>query len=261
MEPEGFLNGVPASVTVIVLSVDLIVAALVTYGAGHAARSLELPAERTASIVVRTRVCLLVVIAMGLIIGAFRPDPADGLQVVVFLTYVLSLAVAGFAVPLRFETTRRIIDAIPHSWLVGFQFYRNVGGLFLVLVPATLPQFFARPAGVGDLIAGVGAIPVAYMIYTGAPGWFPVAMAWNVFGALDYLMALGIGSLILKAPAVAIFGDSATSTTPLPRLPLVAIPTFVVPLGLALHAHSIRRLLRERSGRQGRVQSGRATPD
>ena len=257
MGTDRFLNGVPVTVAVIVLGVDLIVAALVARGVGHAAQSLELPAERTAGVADRIRVILLAVIAMGLIIGAFRPDPAEGLQVVVFLTYVLALAVAGFAVPLRSETTRRIIDAAPHPWLVGIQLYRTVGGLFLVLAPATLPRFFATPAGVGDLIAGIGAIPVAYMIHRRAPGWFPVAMAWNAFGALDYLMALGIGSLILRAPAVAIFGDSVTSTTPLPRLPLVAIPTFVVPLGLALHAHSIRRLLRERSGRQEPVQAGR----
>ena len=44
----------------------------------------------------------------------------------------------------RSETTKRIIAAVPQQWLVGVQFYRALGAIFLILyATGKLPGLFA----------------------------------------------------------------------------------------------------------------------
>jgi hypothetical protein len=55
-----------------------------------------------------------------------------------------------------------IVDAVPQSWLVGLQFYRVLGVIFLALYAGgLLPGAFALPAGYGDVFVGLTALPVA----------------------------------------------------------------------------------------------------
>jgi hypothetical protein len=58
----------------------------------------------------------------------------------------------------RSETTKRVIAAVPQNWLVGVQFYRALGAIFLLLYTAgKLPGLFAWPAAVGDMAIGLSA--------------------------------------------------------------------------------------------------------
>src|SRR5215469_17858071 len=57
---------------------------------------------------------------------------------------------------------RRTLAIIPNSWLVGLQFYRALGIVFLVLYAGGhLPGLFAFPAGAGDALVGIFAPSVA----------------------------------------------------------------------------------------------------
>jgi hypothetical protein len=48
----------------------------------------------------------------------------------------------------RSETTKRVIAAVPQQWLVGVQFYRALGAIFLVVYAAgKLPGPFPSAAG------------------------------------------------------------------------------------------------------------------
>src|SRR5262245_5089600 len=50
----------------------------------------------------------------------------------------------------RSETTKRVIAAVPQQWLVGVQFYRSLGAIFLILsATGTLPRLFSLPSGLG----------------------------------------------------------------------------------------------------------------
>jgi hypothetical protein len=112
--------------------------------------------------------------------------------------------------------------ALPHT-------LRVVGVLFLiVMVQGHLPAAFALPAGLGDIAIGVAAPVVARRLArgTGRAG----AMRFNVLGILDLVVAGIIGFLLLP------------STAPLTLLPLALIPTTAVPLAVALHIVSLRRL-------------------
>jgi hypothetical protein len=118
--------------------------------------------------------------------------------------------------------------ALPHT-------LRVVGVLFLiVMAQGHLPAAFALPAGLGDIAIGLSAPFVARRLArgTGRAG----ALRFNVLGILDLILAGSIGFLLFRVVEV------TPSTAPLFVLPLALIPTVPVPLALALHIVSLRRL-------------------
>jgi hypothetical protein len=122
--------------------------------------------------------------------------------------------------------------ALPHT-------FRFVGAVFLILmVQGDLPAAFALPAGLGD-IAIAAAAPIIARRPAGRRGrthavWF------NWLGILDLVVAVALGALLGLGPYVAF--DVSPTTEPLVLLPLVLIPTGVVPILMALHIVSLRRL-------------------
>ena len=100
----------------------------------------------------------------------------------------------------RSETVRRISTAVPQEWLVGVQLYRALGVVFLILYSTgKLPGLFAWPAGVGDIAIGLLA-PIAGLAYARAPSKTAgLVRAWNLFGILDLIIAVGTG--FLTAPS------------------------------------------------------------
>jgi hypothetical protein len=80
----------------------------------------------------------------------------------------------------RSEATKRILEAVPQSWIVGVQLYRALGVIFLILYASgRLPGLFAWPAGVGDIAIGLLA-PVVGLAYARAPREAAgLVKAWN----------------------------------------------------------------------------------
>lgn len=127
-----------------------------------------------------------------------------------------------------------IARSIPVHWFVAVQTYRIVGVGFLVLYSQdVLPAFFAIPAGVGDILVGVLAPPVAWMCWRGVSYAKKVALLWNKLGILDLVIALSVGVLAFPRPIQ--FVPSEISTEPIALFPLVVVPLFAVPLALMLH--------------------------
>ncbi len=76
---------------------------------------------------------------------------------------------------------------------------------------------------------------------------------WNLLGMLDLVVAVGLGAL----SAVLGIGISAEITTfPMGRMPLVIVPTFLVPLFLMLHLASLLQARRTGRGREGMQMDG-----
>jgi hypothetical protein len=181
--------------------------------------------------------------------GAFRPRPgAPALPIAIFLPVLVGL-------PLLLRSTRigALLDAIPASWLVGLQVYRVFGGIFLVAWSrGAMSGTFALPAGLGDVLVGLLALPVAYLLYAGAPAARWVAIAWNVLGLVDFAIAIGIGILSAPGPLQFIIPDRPNAQ--LGTFPTVMIPAFAVPSSIVLHALSLRQLRRLGRGRHGDSQ-------
>jgi len=177
-------------------------------------------------------VWLILAIAAGAT-GFFVRLPFPGPQLIILGLVVLTL-VAGL-VPSRL---RAWIDAIPLRVLVGVNATRYVGIAFLALAAqGQMNQAFADRAGWGDIATATLAIA---LVVTWAPitparrVWYH---AWNAFGFLDLVVAVG------TATAVTLTGATPGVERVL-TLPLSIVPTFFVPLFLANHVFIFRRLVR-----------------
>ena len=119
------------------------------------------------------------------------------------------------------------------SLLVAVHTWRILGIVFLWGVyQGILHPAFGIPAGVGDILIGVTAIPFAYFLMKGF-SWSKYALVvWNVLGIADLVMAISLG--LITSPG---FGISTMTT-----FPWVLVPTVGVPLALILHGITLYRL-------------------
>ncbi len=151
-------------------------------------------------------------------------------------------------VPLLLSSRRvgQVLDAMPASWLVALQLYRVFGGWFIAAwLRGAAPAIPALPAGLGDILTGVLAVPAAIAVAAGTVQGRRAAIAWNILGLADFAIAITLGMLTTPgrfqviAPAVSNFNAGI--------YPDVLTPAFVVPSSILLHALSLRQLLRMRT--------------
>jgi hypothetical protein len=179
--------------------------------------------------------------------GVFQPVPGVAslpkLPIAIFAPVII-----GLFVLLRSKSIAAFLDATPASWLIALQVYRIFGGIFLVnWVNGTVAGAFAWPAGIGDMLTGIMALPVALRLASGAENARSAAIAWNIFGLFDFAVAITMGTLSAPGP-LQIFGLDIPAS--LVAYPIVLIPAFAVPSSILLHALSIRQL--RRIGRSAR---------
>ncbi|HEX6137619.1 MAG TPA: hypothetical protein VF059_08165 [Casimicrobiaceae bacterium] len=138
------------------------------------------------------------------------------------------------------------VASIPLQRLVAIHAVRILGAFFVLLYAAgRLPAPFAPFAGWGDVIVGITALPVAWLVATRARGWRPVTLLWNVFGALDLADAILLGVTSSPgAPFRLFFGEP--DTTIMSGLPWILIPAYLVPLLALTHVAIFVRLARAR---------------
>ena len=166
--------------------------------------------------------------------GRLGPVPALPIAIILPLLIVLPLL-------LRSRRIATILDATPPHWLIGLQVYRIFGGIFLVAwAHGDLASIFALPAGTGDVLVGLLALPTAYLLYLAPRENRQRAIAWNILGILDLVTAITIGFLSSPGPLQLIVQNPPS--TLLGTYPTVLIPAFAVPLSLMLHALSLRQL-------------------
>jgi len=177
------------------------------------------------------------------ITGAFRFDPASVplLPLAIFLPVIV-----GVPVLLRSRRIGEVLDAMPATWLVALQVSRVFGSIFLVYWARGIsPGIFALPAGIGDVLTGLFALPVAIALASGGNEGRRAAIAWNIFGLLDFAVAVSLGLLTAPGPLQLIVPSIPNAVAGL--YPTVLIPAFTVPSSILLHALSLRQLSRPAS--------------
>jgi len=184
----------------------------------------------------------LAVVWSAAINGLFLPrlSPVPLLPLAIFLPVII-----GTPILLRSKRMGQVLDAMPASWLIALQLYRVFGGAFLVgWARNVIPGVFALPAGIGDMITGLLALPVAIALAADTPAARRAAVGWNVFGLFDFAVAVSIGLMIAPGPLQLIVPSIPNATAGV--YPNVMIPAFAVPSSILLHVLSLRQLRRAR---------------
>jgi hypothetical protein len=100
------------------------------------------------------------------------------------------------------------------------------------MTQGVLDPSFAIPAGIGDILIGVTAIPFAIFLWKGY-SWSKYALiVWTVLGIADLVNAVTLG--LITNP------DFSTST--MVTFPWILVPTVAVPTALILHGITLYRL-------------------
>jgi hypothetical protein len=180
----------------------------------------------------------LAVVWSAAINGLFKPGGGVPLPIA-----ALGPVVIGVPFLLISRRVGQMLDAMPASWTVALQAYRVLGSTFLIgWIYGVVPGIFALPAGIGDTLTGLAAVPVAISLASGSRESRLAAIAWNIFGLADFAIALGIGFSV-AAGLIHVGAPSVTGGL----YPIVMIPAFAVPSSILLHVLSLRQLRRRAS--------------
>ena len=129
---------------------------------------------------------------------------------------------------------RSVLDAIPQHQLIAFQGLRIAGFIFLVFTDmGFVSPTFGVAAGIGDVTVGGFALYAAYSLLRGRPSGRSIAIAANVFGLLDGVVAL----------TLALFVVPADSFAPHIATRIMFVPSYAVSLFLVAHIYSLRGLV------------------
>ena len=165
-------------------------------------------------------------------------SPLPVLPLAVFLPVII-----GAPLLLLSKRVGQVLDVMPVTWLIALQVYRVFGSWALAAwLHGALPGVFALPAGMGDVLTGLFAVPAAIAVATGTAQGRRAAIAWNILGLVDFVVAITMGMITapgrfqLIVPNVPSIGAGA--------YPGVLTPAFVVPASILLHALSLRQLRR-----------------
>ena len=188
---------------------------------------------------------------------AFSPQQPVPLVGVLF---ALPLLVAG-VLAVRSSRVRSAFMAIPMPLLIALNGLRVLGVLFLLLAAAgRLSGPFPFSAGLGDIITGAFAIPLALSVARSQKLPASAVMRWNIFGTLDLLVAIGLG-ITSAAGSPLQFIHVGVGSEAMQYLPFCLVPTVLVPFYLITHgiiAAQLRVAVR-RVGQQDTVAGQRRT--
>ena len=172
--------------------------------------------------------------------GAFR---AGASSLPLLPAAILLPVIVGAPVLLLSKRFGQLLDAMPATWLIALQLYRIFGSQWLAYwLGGTLPGLWALPAGTGDVLTGLFAVPAAIALASGTAEGRRAAILWNVFGLADFAVAITLGMMMSPGPFQLIVPQGASVA--IDSFPNVLTPAFVVPSSILLHVLSLRQLFR-----------------
>ena len=174
-----------------------------------------------------------------------RPIPVVGLFVAV------PLVAAAFAT--AWPRAREAMLSMPMPVMVALNIARIFAVLFLALAAeGRLTGPFPYSAAWGDIITGVVAVPVLWLLKDDASGRHTMAIgAWNLFGAADLVLAITFGITSAEGSPLQLF--SGPGSEAMQHAPWSFVPTVLVPIFLILHAIIAVQLRRAKLGQAARA--------
>jgi hypothetical protein len=134
------------------------------------------------------------------------------------------------------KKVRATLLGIPAELLIGLNALRILGVIFLLdVVAGRLSGPFPFFAGLGDIITGALAIPLALRIARSKQPSTRTIAGWNAFGVLDLIVAVGLATTSTPGFQLQLIHASVGSQA-MQYLPMSLIPTVLVPFYLLTHA-------------------------
>ncbi|MEO0347136.1 MAG: hypothetical protein AAF229_12860 [Pseudomonadota bacterium] len=155
-------------------------------------------------------------------------------------TLIMLLPGIFVAAALVSERVRAVVWLVPAYALIGIHVYRLGGGVIVQLgQEGLLPPYIAYTTGVGDMIVGATALPIAVWMSRGWRGARLAAGAWALFGLLEFTNAV-------VAVQLSFFGIVPSEIEPamVGFPPMSTICLFQLPFGVMTHVWLLMRLRR-----------------
>jgi hypothetical protein len=137
---------------------------------------------------------------------------------------------------LNSKRVRTALVAVPLPLLIGLNSFRMLGVLFLFLTAAgRLSGPFPYFAGIGDIVTGALAIPLALRVARSSEPLVVAVRRWNIFGALDLVVAVSLGITSADGSPIQLI-HAGVGSQAMQYLPYSLVPTVLVPFYLITHA-------------------------
>ena len=141
---------------------------------------------------------------------------------------------------------KNFLRHVPAHWTIYIQSFRIfmeliLWGLFLEGIIGRQMTFEGRNF---DVLVGLTALPIAYLVMSGklkSKAWI---IAWNIFGLILLLNIVSVAILSTPLP-FRIFTEGPPNTM-IAYFPFVWLPGFVVPVAFAMHLFSIQQTLQKK---------------
>lgn len=219
-----------------------------TAGAVFSALLSSLPIRLGLRLAIGAGIGAWIAVAVAMTVsGAINASP-----LVLLVMFMLPLAAAALAATTA--ACRSVMTAIPVPLIISLNAMRVLGVLFLFLaVAGRMGGPFPYSAGIGDIITGLFALPVARLAARN-PRDVRI-LEWNIFGALDLIVAVSLGILSANGSPLQLIhagaGSAAIGMLPWSIIPLVLVPTYLI--GHALVFAHLRATAGEDGAKRARL--------
>ena len=149
---------------------------------------------------------------------------------------------------LRNATVKKILQHTPPGWLIYPQAFRFPLELILwgMLITGVGPVQMTFEVYNFDIITGITAPIVAWLVFQRATLSRRFAIAWNFMGLTFIVIVLTIAVLSFPNDTLRYFMDEP-STRVVAYWPIIWLPGFVVPFAVWLHLLSLKQLLTQKA--------------
>ena len=141
------------------------------------------------------------------------------------------------------KTGTQLLQLVPSHWLVFMQSFRIIVELLLLFafMAGKLPVQMTFEGRNFDVLTGLFALPVGYLLARKKSYASKLAIAFNIIGIILLLNILVIA--VLSMPTSIRYFMNEPSNTIVAQFPFILLPGVLVPIAYAMHIFSLRQLL------------------
>ena len=236
---------------ILLLLLTLVCVALVIAGLNAVLKKTVQPASRrrivsmTSFIIGLWLIALALLSAKGFFADFSKLPPRPALAILLPLPLILLFTFS--------KRGTRILQSVPRQWFVFMQSFRIFVEvlLWLAFLAGMVPVQMTFDGLNFDVITGLLALPVGYLLSKGKIYSSTVGIIYNIIGLALLLNILVIAVLSMPSPFRYFLNEP--SNVLVAQFPFIWLPGVLVPLAYSLHIFSLRQLL-TRKQEPGRTQ-------